>query len=303
MKFKQFIKAVGTGPKGNRDLSFEESEYAMEAMLNGEVSPEQIAAFLIGWRLKPETNEEYRGALAGMDKHTLFEKIPNSLELGFPFDGKVATPYLFPLVAELLAPLNLNLLVLGDDRAPSKEGVTTKEIYARNPDASNVCYRDRKEYCKGLHDLTRVRNLLGLRTAINTLEKLPGIGKSKWAITGIFHKPYVPKYMEIFKGRYERFALLQGSDGAPEIFKKGKLWISTGDEVQEHFIDPTLFGIEYEKSEDPVSLEEMLKTLRDPNEKINRLVKLNAAIYLLVAGKASSVEEGYAKAISLHNRH
>lgn len=292
MQFKQFIKAVGTGPKGNRDLSFEESEYAMEAIINGKATPEQIGAFLIGWRLKPESNEEYCGALAALDKHTHCETITDSLELGFPFDGKIATPYLFPLVAELLAPLNINLLVMGDERAPSKEGVTTKEICARLPVPRNVHYRDRKEYCQGLHNLTRLRNLLGLRTAINTLEKLPRVGKSKWAITGIFHKPYVPKYIEVFKGRYERFALLQGSDGAPEIFKKGKLWISTGDELQEYFIDPSHFGIEYVKSEEDLTLEEMLNILRDPDEKTMNLARLNAAVYLMVTGKAASLEEG-----------
>ena len=32
----------------------------MEAILKQEVHNEQIAAFLLGWRLKPETTEEFR---------------------------------------------------------------------------------------------------------------------------------------------------------------------------------------------------------------------------------------------------
>ncbi|MEA2090936.1 MAG: glycosyl transferase, partial [Campylobacterota bacterium] len=63
MDFFKYIHAVGTGPKGNRDLSFEESKDMMEQILNQSIPSEQAAAFLLGWRLKPETTTEFRGAI------------------------------------------------------------------------------------------------------------------------------------------------------------------------------------------------------------------------------------------------
>ena len=67
MDFFNYIHAVGTGPKGNRDLSFDEAKDMMQQILDQSVPREQIAAFLLGWRLKPETTEEFRGALAACD--------------------------------------------------------------------------------------------------------------------------------------------------------------------------------------------------------------------------------------------
>lgn len=47
MNFKVFLKAVGTGPKGNRDLSKDEVFEAIKQILNRSVTDAQIGAFLI----------------------------------------------------------------------------------------------------------------------------------------------------------------------------------------------------------------------------------------------------------------
>ncbi|MDY0196169.1 MAG: glycosyl transferase, partial [Sulfurovaceae bacterium] len=49
MDFFKYIHAVGTGVKGNRDLSLDESKDMMKQMLDRSVPNEQIAAFLLGW--------------------------------------------------------------------------------------------------------------------------------------------------------------------------------------------------------------------------------------------------------------
>jgi anthranilate phosphoribosyltransferase len=247
----------------------------------------------LGWRLKPETITEYRGALAAMDVRLKRSIIPNSIELGFPFDGKVVTPYLFPLVAKVLEKSKINLIIMGDDRIPAKHGVTTKDICSKLLLNDNVHYFDRKNYLNELHLLTGLRNLLGLRTAFNTIEKLPNLGTSRFAVTGVFHKPYVQKYNDIFKNRYQRFALIQGNEGAPELFSKAKIWVTENEETHEYLIDPSLFGINYIKSKDSLSLDDSLKMLADPSNDLIKLAKLNAAIYMFIEKMVSSVEEGF----------
>src|ERR671914_219074 len=59
--FRSTIKAVGTGPRGARPLSFAEARAAMAAILAGEVSDGQAGAFLIAMRIKGETPEELAG--------------------------------------------------------------------------------------------------------------------------------------------------------------------------------------------------------------------------------------------------
>ena len=293
MDFSKYIHAVGTGPKGNRDLSFQESEDMMTQILNKSVHNEQIAAFLLGWRLKPETTEEFRGAISACDSYITKTKIENSMELGYPFDGKAKNPYIFPLVAKVLKDSNLNLVVVGDELTPSKGGITIKDICTKIELDSNVHYFDRANFFKELHQLTDIRMRLGLRTGFSTIEKLPNISNSDYAITGVFHKPYVKKYVEIFSDRYKRFALIQGNEGTPELFSKGRLWIANETNIEEFIIDPAHYGINYTKSWETITLENSLEQLNNPSDEYLKLAKLNAAVYLFVTQKAQSIDDAF----------
>ena len=294
MDFHTYIHAVGTGPKSNRDLTLEESEDMMTQMLNQSVYPEQIAAFLLGWRLKPETRDEFVGALQACDKNVQHQRVADSIELGYPFDGKAKNPYIFPLVAEALAPHGLNLVLTGDELLPAKKGITIKDIATATTMPDNVHYFDRKIYIPKLHELTQIRQRLGLRTGLTTIEKLPRIAQSEYAITGVFHKPYVKKYVDIFADRYKRFALIQGNEGTPELFSKGRLWVAKEGEVEESIIDPEYYGIHYNKSWDAMTLEDSLQKLKEPSDEYLKLAKLNAAVYLYVTEKAPSIDDGFA---------
>jgi len=295
MDFFKYIHAVGTGPKGNRDLSFEEAKDMMEQILNQSIPSEQTAAFLLGWRLKPETVEEFRGAVEACDSMIEKTTISNSIELGYPFDGKAKNPYIFPLVAKVLEQSDLNLVVIGDDLTPAKGGITIKDIVNKIELNKNAHYFDRKEFFLKMSNLTDLRMKLGLRTGFNTIEKLPRVANSEYAITGVFHKPYVKKYVEIFSDRYKRFALIQGNEGTPELFSKGRLWIANGSDVEEFIVDPAHYGINYTKSWDTISVEESLEQLNNPSVEYLKLAKLNAAVYLFVTQNASSIDEAYEK--------
>jgi len=293
MDFFKYIHAVGTGVKSNRDLTFEESIDMMTHILEQNVPSEQIAAFLLGWRLKPESIDEFRGAVEACERYIVKTDVDNSIELGYPFDGKAKNPYIFPLVAQALQAHNLNLVLMGDEKQPSKNGITIKQIAQKIDFKSNIYYFDRIDYFKKMYNLTDIRNKLGLRTAFNTIEKLPNISNSKYAITGVFHKPYVDKYIKIFAHRYDRFALIQGNEGTPELFSKGRLWISENNTLSEYIIDPKHYGIEYQKSRDSISYKESLEQLENPSDGFLKLAKLNAAIYLFVTNKAKSIDEAF----------
>ena len=295
MDFFKYIHAVGTGPKGNRDLTFEESKDMMEQILNQSIPNEQAAAFLLGWRLKPETTTEFRGAIEACDEFVQKTTVANSLELGYPFDGKAKNPYIFPLVAKVLEESGLNLVVIGDELTPAKGGITIKDICTKIELNPNAHYFDRRDFFKKMSDLTELRMKLGLRSGFNTIEKLPGVANSEYAITGVFHKPYVKKYVEIFSDRYKRFALIQGNEGTPELFSKGRLWISNGDDVDEIIVDPADYGINYTKSWDAITLEDSLNQLNNPSDEYMKLAKLNAAVYLFVTENAASIDEAWQK--------
>jgi anthranilate phosphoribosyltransferase len=293
MDFFKYIHAVGTGVKGNRDLSLQESKDMMKQMLDRSVPNEQIAAFLLGWRLKPETTTEFRGVVEACDDYVKKTKVENSIELGYPFDGKVNNPYIFPLIAKVLEESKLNLILIGDKLTPAKGGITLKEICTNMTLNENAHYFDRAEFFKQMSNLTDIRMNLGLRTGLNTIEKLPNVAQSEYAITGVFHKPFVKKYVEVYAHRYKRFALIQGNEGTPELFSKGRLWVCKNQEVQEIIIDPEHYGINYTKSWDAITLEESIKQVQNPSDEFMKLAKLNAAVYLFISQRASSIDEAW----------
>lgn len=294
MNFHTYIHAVGTGEKINRDLNYEESLDMITQILTQKPYPEQIAAFLLGWRLKPESTTEFSACVEVFDRFIKHTPVANSLELGYPYDGKVNNPYILPLVAKILSATNLNLVVCGDDLIPAKGGITIKDLASNYKLNENVHYFNRSNFFKELHNLTQLRNRLGLRTGLNTIEKLTSVAKSKYAITGVFHKPFVKKYAEVFASRYERLALLQGNEGTPELFSKARLWIvHSSSDIEEFIIDPEAFGITYAKSWQSITLQESLEQLQNPSSEFIKLAKLNAAIYLFVANYYKSIEEAF----------
>lgn len=293
MDFHTAIKAVGIGKKHNRELSYEEMQETMRQILEQSVWNEQISAFLLGWRVREESIEEFRAVCDLFDTYIDKKPVENGIELGYPYDGKVDNPYLFPLIARFLKQSDLQLIVTGDHLQPSKGGTTVKEVCETTDLPNNCHYFDRARFFPKLSNLTQIRMRLGLRTGLNTVEKLHNIGKADYALIGAFHKPFVAKYAAIFAPRYKRLIVVQGNEGTPEIFSKCKYWLCENDNITEHHIDPAYFGINYEKSWKPISREQSLKMLHEPSKELLELAKLNASFLLFVTGRTESVAEGW----------
>ena len=292
-KFHQYIKAVGTGIKHNHNLTKEQMYDAMNMMLNDEVYPEQISAFLLGWRLKPETSDEFNGALDAFNDFIKKTTVPNSCELGYPYDGKRNNPYLFTLIAKVLEPYNINIVVSGDKLQPSKNGITTKEIATNIKLTSNLHFFNREDNFKQLSHLTDTRNKLGTRTGLNTIERLTAPANSEIGFVGVFHKPFMQKYVDIFGHRYKKLIIVKGNEGTSEIFSKCQYWIVENGTTTEYKINPQDFGINYTKSSDNISLDESLDIINNPSDELMNIVKLNASLILFVSNQVNSIEEGY----------
>ena len=292
-RFNKLLKAVGSGAKHNHNLSQEEMKEAFSLILNKDVYQEQISAFLLGWRVKPETVDEFKGVLDAFDKFIYKQPILNSIEIGYPYDGKLNNPYLFTLMAQYIQKYNLNLVVSGDKLQPAKGGITTQNISNNMNLQENLYYFDRKDYFKELSELTTVRERLGIRTGLNSIERLLNPTNATIGLLGVFHKPFVKKYIDIFADRYQKLVIIKGNEGTPEIFSKCKYWIIEDNKVIEDIINPEDFGINYKKSWDKITLEESLEMIHNPSTELIKLAKLNLAMILFVANKFSSIKDAY----------
>lgn len=301
MSFKKYIKAVGTGPKGNRELEENEVIDALELILERKVTDAQIGAFLIGWRTKLETDGELIAAVNALKKYVKTTKIEDSIELGYSFDGRVDNPFLFPLYENILKEFfeknsdirPLHLVISGDLVQPAKNGLTTKEVFAKIDKGQYVHFFDRVEYFKSLSDLTPLRHELGLRTVFNTAEKLLNPGLSEYGVTTAFHKPYVKKYLAMYEEHYKKVYVAKASEGSPEVFKDGKYWFSLNGEIAEESFCLEDFGIKYDVTYDNITLDEALEVVKNPSDEIIKLAKFNIALYLVFAQRVDSLEEAW----------
>ena len=292
-EFLPYLKTVGTGPKRNRELTRDEIKIVIRAMLNQEIVPEQAAAFILGWRVRGESIEEFAGAIEVFDEFVKKTPLKNSIEFGYPYDGKVKNPYLITLVSTYLQKFDIQLCLHSDVLQPAKGGTTLKEICEGIPLTFNTHYFDRSVYFPELHALSIIREKLGLRSSFNTIEKLLNITDSDTAIMGAFHKPFVEKYITLFKDRYKKLIIIKGNEGTPEIFSKCTVTIVENGEVNEIKIDPKDYGINYVKSTERISLETSLELVNNPSEEFSKLAKFNAAVILFLTNRVENIEEGF----------
>jgi len=291
-EFLPYLKTVGTGPKRNREMTKDEIKIVIRAMLNQKVLPEQVSAFILGWRVRGESIDEFAGAIEVFDEFVKQKPLANSIEFGYPYDGKVKNPYLVTLMAQYLQKFDLQLSLHGDLLQPAKGGTTLKEICDNLPLTDNTHYFDRATYFPELHALSETRAKLGLRSSFNTIEKLLNITESDTAIIGAFHKPFVEKYIALFKDRYKKLIIIKGNEGTPEIFSKCAVTIVENGEVNEIKIDPKEYGINYVKSTERISLGSSLELVNHPSEELIKLAKFNAAVILFLTNRVKSIEEG-----------
>ncbi|RLA74517.1 MAG: glycosyl transferase [Epsilonproteobacteria bacterium] len=296
-QFTQYLKAVGTGPKHNYDMTKEQITDCFEMILSGEVSPEQIGAFLIAWRLKPETNDEFKAVVELFNTKTTKQTVQNSCEIGYPYDGKRNNPYMFVSIAKMLLSFGINIVVTGDELQPSKNGVTVKDIATNIVLPSNLYYFDRTKIFKSLSSLTSLRNNLGIRTGLNTIERLSNPANSSVGITGVFHKPFMEKYKAMFENQYDKLVIIKGNEGTSEIYSKTLFWVIQNGKAVEQKIDPSRYGITYQKSWDNITLDESLEMINNPTKEFLHIVRLNSALVLFIMNKANSINEAYEKLI------
>ena len=285
LRFLEYIRCVGTGPKGNRHLSRDEMSDAFELIIQRRVPDVAISAFLLGWRVQIESDEELSACIDWLALQQISLK-KTGIEIGYPFDGKAK---FFPIMlkaAELLSDLTIQTsydLPLGP-----KYGVTLEQ-FKNIP--SNVTLYNRYDLLKGLSDLTSLRNDIGIRTAFNTLEKLNFLAPT--ALIGMHHAPYFDLYASLYAKHYTRLIIVQGHEGTPEILKKTKYKVVQNGEITTHHIDPQEFGIEPISAKETMSLEEMQKLMDNPDENLAKMIRLNAAFLGWASEKYESIEKGF----------
>ena len=287
-RFFSYVKAVGTGLKGNRDLSYEECKDAFEILLKQEIPSELIGAFLIGLRLKLESEDELLACVDAVDTFKTTSTC-KGVEIGYALDGKTKYPPLMMLASSYLSDIDVH--VSGDNQLAPKYGYNPKQFFEMRTYTSNLHFHDRATLNPELSQLTTLRNNINLRTIFNSVEKLNLLAES--ALIGMHHAPYFEKYTKLYGVKYRRLMILQGSEGTPEILKKTKYILVENGEKSEGVINPEEFGIDTIVAKEVLTSEMMKELLNNPDENTQKMIQLNAAVIAFVYGKFPTVESAF----------
>jgi len=256
--FTPFIKAVGRGEKLKRDLTFEEAVEAMRRIVNGTASEAQIGAFLIAQRVKGEAVSEILGftqLLRDEFVTQIWPKVTGLLDLAVPYDGKVKTAQLAPAVAIVLAEAGVPVIMHGADNVPTKAGVGPGHVLAqlgvallppkkveRMIETVGFGYLHAGQFAPAYAALTPVRHQFGLRTVLNTVEKLLNPANAPYQVSGFFHANYIERIRSAQTGTNASW-IVQGEEGSVEMAAGRRTQIYAVEADHDLILDPADVGL------------------------------------------------------------
>ncbi|TVP72884.1 MAG: glycosyl transferase family protein [Rhodobacteraceae bacterium] len=203
MSLAPYIHAMGRGPGRARSLDATEAEDAMRLILSGQADPHAIGALLMLMRYRGETPEEIAGFTRAA-RATLTALPPVDLDWPSYAAGRTRGLPWFLLAAKQVARRGKRVLIHGwnshqSDGADVRSALSLAGIArardvadcARLIDRDGIAYLPLDSFAPRLLALLRLREVLGLRSCINTVCRMLNPAAAPAAVQGVFHPPYL----------------------------------------------------------------------------------------------------------------
>lgn len=207
--FAQYVRILGKGRNGSRGLSSEEAYESMRMIMNDEVDPLQLGAYLMLMRVKEETPEEVAAAVRAIrESLNVTEGFKVDLDWSSYAGKKRVLPW-YLLATLVMADNGIRTFMHGASghtagRIYTKEvlpqlGIpiaTSLEQAMEQIEATNFSYVDLEHLSPKLHEIIEMRPLLGLRSPVHTIARMLNPFNAPTVMQGIFHPGYRPTHQE-----------------------------------------------------------------------------------------------------------
>ncbi len=229
--FAEYVRILGKGKTGSRNLTYDEAKISMTMILKGEVEPEQLGAYMMLMRHQEESSEELAGFVDATNAVLSIPKDMPTVDLDWSsYAGKARRLPWFILTLWLLAENDISILIHGEGGHTANRIYTDDVLKMLNiPIASS--FEEAGEHIKShnfaylpLHDflpeLARIMNLkwiLGLRSPVNTFTRLINPCSADCSMQGIHHPAYRDTHQEAsLMLNQPTMAVLKGDGGETE---------------------------------------------------------------------------------------
>lgn len=304
----------------HREIFFDEMVDLMRQIMRGDVSPMMTAAILTGLRVKKETIDEIAAAATVMREFALAVPVADSTHLvdivGTGGDGShtfnISTCAMF-----VAAAAGARVAKHGNRSVSSKSGSADAvealgaaiELQpaqvAAAIEQTGIGFMFAPIHHPSMRVVAPVRREMGVRTIFNILGPLTNPASAPSVLMGVFHPDLVGIQARVLRELgTERAMVVWGRDNMDEIsLGAGTLVGELRDgKVREYEIHPEDFGIAMSASrnlrvDSPEQSIQMLRAVLDnePGPALD-IVALNAGAALYVAGVASDIGDGLARA-------
>ena len=312
---KEAIEALVSGVSLTRD----EASDAMREIMEGEVTPAQLGAFLTALRLKGETAQEIAGMASVMREKALRVHVDGTLvdTAGTGGDGKgsfnVSTAAAFVAAASgLKVAKHGNRAASGScGSADVLEALGVKidlgpEGVKRCIEEVGIGFMFAQTFHPAMRHAAPVRREMGIRTVFNILGPLTNPAGAQCQVLGVADATLGDKMAEVLRILGSQHSLVvHGEDGLDEFTLGGKnlVWEVHGSAaVKPYAVAPQELDLPRVSAEQIKggSPDENAATLRRIFEgeagPVRDVALLNSAAVIMVGGKAQDLQEGIALA-------
>jgi anthranilate phosphoribosyltransferase len=304
----------------HREVFHDEMLHVMRQIMRGELSPAQIAGFIIGLRVKKETIGEIAAAAQVMrelathvevrDHRHLVDTCGTGGDAAHTFNISTCAAFVAAAAgakvakhmgrsvssssgsAEVLEALGANIALTPQQNAEAIDKVGLGFMFA-------------PAHHSAMKHAAPVRKELGVRTIFNILGPLTNPAGAENQVMGVFHPDLVGIQVRVLQRLGSKHVMtVYGLDGLDEISVSAETMIGelVNGEINEYNIHPSDFGLElYDRRAIQVHTAEdskdmILAVLGNQPGPAHNIIALNAGAAIYVAGVAKTHKEGVERA-------
>ncbi|MFF7727876.1 anthranilate phosphoribosyltransferase [Streptomyces sp. NPDC008001] len=242
-----------------RDLTADDTAWAMDRIMRGEASDAQIAGFVVALRAKGETVAEISGLVRAMYGHARLIEVPGpSVDIvGTGGDG-AKTVNISTMSSIVVAGTGAKVVKHGNRAASSASGASdvleklgvnldlTPKRVVEVAEEAGITFCFAVKFHPALRHVAAARRELGIRTTFNVLGPLTNPARVRAQATGVADARMAPILAGVLAERGSSALVFRGDDGLDELTTTAtsRVWVVSGGRVREEAFDPRDVGID-----------------------------------------------------------
>jgi anthranilate phosphoribosyltransferase len=304
----------------HREVFHDEMLHVMRQIMRGELTPAQIAGFIVGLRVKKETIGEIAAAAQVMrelatqvevrDRGHLVDTCGTGGDAAHTFNVSTCAAFVAAAAGAKVAKHMGRSVSSSSGSAEALEALgagtaMTPSQSAEAIDKIGLGFMFAPAHHSAMKYAAPVRKELGVRTLFNILGPLTNPAGAENQVLGVFHPDLVGIQVRVLQRLGSKHVMaVYGLDGLDEISVSAETMVGelVEGQINEYNIHPSHFGLElYDRRATQVhtveeSKEMILAVLGNQPGPAHNIVALNAGAAIYVAGLANSHKDGVERA-------